>query len=76
MTADNRHKCPGCAGTLHGIRLIDKAARNRHEELEYSLPEAVRDFWFGEFPVEGQVQAYMCAHCGRILLFGEPYEQS
>jgi hypothetical protein len=59
---------------MHGIRLIDKTHGGHHADLEYTLPEARRSFWLGVFPVEGKVRAYMCDHCGRILLFGEPVE--
>jgi hypothetical protein len=60
---------------MHRIRLIDKAyGEARHTDLEYTVPEAKRSFWRGQFPVEGRIIAYMCDRCGRMLLYGVPYD--
>ena len=75
MTDKEERKCPDCAARMHRIRLIDKT-HGVHADLEYTLPEAQRGFWLARFPVEGKVRAYMCDHCARILLFGEPAERS
>jgi hypothetical protein len=69
-------ECPDCAIPMHRIRLIDKAHFDRHRELEYALYEGGRSLWSGRFPVEGVVRAYICDQCARILLFGEPREES
>jgi hypothetical protein len=71
MPSSQTRKCPDCKTVMHGIRLIDKTHGGRHSDLEYTLPDAQRSLWFGLFPVEGIVKAYMCDRCGRILLFGE-----
>ena len=72
MTPGEERKCPDCASGMHPIRLIDKGHGGIHTDLEYSLAEAHRSFWLGQYPVEGKVMAYMCDRCARILLYGEP----
>ncbi|QDU44354.1 hypothetical protein [Symmachiella dynata] len=65
--------CPDCDGTLKAVRLIDKAF-NTHENVEYTVPEAKRSFWSGQFPIEGKVAAFMCDSCGRMLFYGQSKE--
>jgi hypothetical protein len=57
---------------MQPIRLIDKSHYQMHAELEYTVPEAERSFWTGQYAVEGSVVAYMCPGCGRVLLYGVP----
>jgi hypothetical protein len=59
---------------MYRIRLIDKTHHHMHADLEYTVPEAQRSFWRGQFPVEGRVRAYMCDRCGRLNLYGVPYD--
>jgi hypothetical protein len=40
------------------------------QSLEYRLPEDRISFWTGKYPTAGEVQAFMCANCGRIALYG------
>jgi hypothetical protein len=61
---------------MYRIRLIDKSHGHYHADMEYTVPEAQRGFWMGRYPVEGRVAAYMCDHCGRLLLYGVPYEDA
>ena len=76
METGEERKCSDCAGAMHPIRLIDKAHAWAHGQMEYSLLEAERSLWRGQYPVEGKVGAYMCEHCARILLYGEPAKKS
>jgi uncharacterized OB-fold protein len=57
------------------IKLIDKTHHGAHAEMEYTVPEAQRGFWMGQFPVEGRIVSLMCDDCGRILLYGVPYAE-
>ena len=72
MATNKERKCPDCAGAMGPIRLIDKAQGGTHAELEYGLSETSRSFWMARFAIEGQIRAYMCQQCARILLYGEP----
>jgi hypothetical protein len=38
--------------------------------LMYRLPDDRPSFWTGKYPTAGSVQAFMCAECGRIALYG------
>jgi hypothetical protein len=58
---------------MYRIRLIDKAHYSAHMDFEYTVPEAERSFWMGHYPVEGKVAAFMCDDCGRLALYGMPY---
>ena len=70
MTKDAR-ECPDCEGSMHEIRIIDKASHNLpHYDLEYAAADADRSFWFGQFPIAGKIAAYMCQECGGVRLFG------
>jgi hypothetical protein len=73
MAETQKRECPECHGPMYRIRLIDKTHHQAHAELEYTVLEAQRSFWMGQFPVEGQVAALMCDRCGRLLLYGAPY---
>ena len=55
---------------MHEIKLIDKADRNSHASLEYTVPDAKASIWTGRFPIAGRVSAFMCEGCGRIALYG------
>jgi hypothetical protein len=57
---------------MQRIRLIDKSHYETHAEFEYTVPEAERGFWTGQYAVEGRVEAYMCHSCGRVMLYGVP----
>ncbi len=39
--------------------------------LEYRMPDDRVSFWTGQYPTAGVVQAYLCAGCGRIALYGD-----
>lgn len=64
--------CPDCQSALHEVKILDTAHYNVHTNLEYAVPEAKRSFWTVRYPVAGQVAAFMCEGCGRILLYGVP----
>jgi hypothetical protein len=51
------------------IKLIDKDRVDT--DFEYTIPEANRNVWTGRFAVVGKVTAFMCGHCGRIVLYGQ-----
>ncbi len=73
MTTDVR-TCGDCQGTMSPIVIMDMApGLNRHAiagQLTYRLPDDRVSFWTGTYPTAGAVQAYMCAGCGRIALYG------
>lgn len=39
--------------------------------LTYRLPDDRVSFLSGKYPTAGVVQAFMCAGCGRIALYGD-----
>ena len=39
--------------------------------LTYRMQDDRASFWTGKYPTQGVVQAYLCAECGRIALFGD-----
>ena len=58
------------------IIIIDKQhtlpSPHRHSgTLEYRLPDDRISFWTGKYPTAGPVQSFMCADCGRIVLYGD-----
>lgn len=72
MADDVERKCPDCGREMHEIKLIDQADKYSHEEMVYTVPEAKRGLWLGQFPIKGRVLAWMCDQCGRIALYGAP----
>ena len=68
--------CPDCNGPMTGIRLIDKYFDPpQHTTLDYSAADAKRGIWRGRFPIEGQIEGFMCEECGRVLLYAKPKGQ-
>ncbi len=57
---------------MHPIKLIDKSHGKMHTDFEYAPADAARSFWTGRYPIQGKVEAYLCAGCGRIAMFGQP----
>ncbi len=68
-------QCPDCECPLTGIRIIDKAYRPMHANLEYAPGDAERGVWLGRFPIEGSIEGFLCNQCGRVLLYAGPKEQ-
>ena len=66
-----RETCPDCDRKLGAIQIIDKKGLGitPHGVLEYAVVEATRSKWTGQVPVEGNLHAYMCDGCGRVLLY-------
>lgn len=62
--------CPECEGPMEAIRLVDKG-HNGHEPVEFADIESQRSGWTWKFPTIGEVHAWMCVDCGRIVLYGE-----
>jgi hypothetical protein len=75
MTTKPRTHCPDCKGALHEIRLIDKSHAGAHTDMQYASVESKRSLWRGTYPIEGTVDAYLCAECGRIVLYAAPVSQ-
>ncbi len=73
MSTEADKKCPECGGEMALIKVIDHAFIG-DRQLEYAVAEAKRSTWTALFPVEGMVSPYMCAHCGRITLYGQKKE--
>ncbi|QDT48723.1 hypothetical protein Pan258_27680 [Symmachiella dynata] len=65
--------CPDCDGTLKAVRLIDNDF-GRQREVEYTVPDAKKDFGSSRFPIEGKVAAFLCDSCGRMLFYGQSKE--
>ena len=66
-------KCPECDAEMGPIYLIDRGHGDQHRDMEYAAEEG----WFlWRFPTAGKVRAFMCNECGRILLYGQPFEFS
>ena len=68
-------QCPECECPLKGIRIIDKAYRPMHASLEYAAGDAERGVWMGRFPIEGEIEGYLCDKCGRVLLYACPKKE-
>lgn len=70
--------CVECQGTMSPIVIMDVAPglgrRAVAETLSYRLPDDQVSFWTGKYPTAGAVQAYLCAVCGRIALYGKTPE--
>ena len=64
-------KCPDCDCAMTEIRVIDVL----HGLLKYAAGGAKRGIFRGHFPIEGQIETFMCDKCGRVLLYGKPEEQ-
>ena len=67
--------CVECQGAMSPIVIIDVApgvaSRAVAGLLTYRLPDDRVSFWSGKYSTQGVVQAYMCAACGRIALYGD-----
>ena len=65
-------RCPDCLGQLEPIWIVDEGRQGRQQDLVYTRPGTQPSFWLGTFPVLGRVEAFICAVCGRIYLYGLP----
>lgn len=67
--------CVECQGVMSPIIIMDVAPglgrRAVAETLSYRMPDDRVSFWTGKYPTAGAVQAYLCAGCGRIALYGQ-----
>ena len=64
--------CPDCATELASIRLLDNVGSMGYAEgLAYTRSAGKRNLWSGRFPDMGTIHAWMCSHCGRVLLYAE-----
>ena len=67
--------CVECQGSMSPIVIMDiapgLARRAVAGPLTYRLPDDCVSFWTGKYPTSGVVQAYICAGCGRIALYGD-----
>ena len=66
--------CVECQGSMSPIVIMDLAPgmtrRAVAGPLTYRLPEDRVSFWTGQYPTTGVVQAFMCAGCARIAMYG------
>jgi hypothetical protein len=60
---------------LEAVELFDQSL-GLDRALHYAAGDAQREGSLGRFPTAGKVKARMCPACGRIVLYGEPHEQS
>jgi hypothetical protein len=60
--------CPDCKSEMCLIKLTDGTL----DKLGYAAEDATRLWPFGNYPVQGSVEALMCAWCGRITFYGKP----
>ncbi len=74
MADEVSRTCVECQAAMSPIVIMDvrpgAAQRSVEGPLTYRLPEDQRSFWTGRYPTAGSVQAFMCAGCGRIALYG------
>ena len=61
-------RCLDCQAIMSPVVLYGDTGTP--EGLLYRRPEDSRSFWTGRYPPGGQVRAFMCADCGRIVLYG------
>lgn len=66
--------CMACQGAMSPVLVMDRDSygitRQGPHPLHYRQPDDKQSFWTGQFPTAGIVQAYMCAGCGKIDLYG------
>ena len=76
MSITDERKCPDCGCVVLDIKIVTREATYRTQStfLKYTVPEAKRSIWTGAYPIEGDIVAYMCDSCGRVLLYGHPQE--
>lgn len=75
MESTASQTCLECQGPMSPIVIMDKrrGVPTEHRDsstLEYRMPDDRISFWTGKYATAGHVQAYMCAKCGRIALYG------
>ena len=65
-------ECRTCREPMSEITLLDRIhTSGAHTTyLEYTVPVARRSFWSGRYPVEGEIDAFLCERCGEVRLFG------
>lgn len=66
-------RCIECGEAMGPVRLLDKAGGRSHHDMEYAAADATRSFFFGSYPAEGKVAAWLCGGCGRLALYAEPH---
>jgi predicted RNA-binding Zn-ribbon protein involved in translation (DUF1610 family) len=72
---EKRHPCPDCGAPLGKIRVIDGSsgdAGGTDNELCYTAEQADRGWFRSAIPASGQINAFACPDCGRVLLFAGP----
>lgn len=66
--------CVECQGSMSPVVIMDiapgVARRAVAGPLTYRMPEDRASSWTGQYPTTGVVQAFMCAGCARIALYG------
>lgn len=72
--------CTRCKVALGPIKLLDATQRyvggegGDQVELKYAAADAESSFWTKDVPASGVVRGFMCPTCGRITLYGVPFE--
>jgi hypothetical protein len=77
MNPSGTKKCPDCTFTMRRIKLFDRVAGKGAPpdgELYYAAADANRTSGSGKYPLQGNVVAYLCGSCRRIVLYGENVE--
>lgn len=79
MDNEASRACQECQGPMSPIVVMDKrrGVPTEHRDaamLEYRMPDDKLSFWTGKYPTAGPVEAFMCAECGRIALYGSRAE--
>lgn len=69
MADEPTKTCVDCDGTMLPIAIMDHMHRGS-TVLHYRMPDDKVSFWTGGYPTAGAVNAFMCAGCGRIALYG------
>jgi hypothetical protein len=75
---DPRTNCPDCQTELQPIKLLDATDTGMgghgisHTDLSYAAPDSAASLFTRTVPRLGTVQAKICPHCGRIILYGRP----
>lgn len=69
MADEPTRTCGDCEGTMLPIVIMDHMHRGA-TVLQYRMPDDKVSFWTGGYPTAGLVEAFMCAGCGRIAMYG------
>jgi len=68
-------KCIECGSPTHPIRVLDEGREGGHlHQPGYAAIDSKRSWFFGRYPIEGELAAELCESCGRVTFRAVPKE--